>query len=76
MSELFDHLAAFADSPHRGTIRSPRAGGIRVTGWRRTITLVFNVNEEQGTVVFIGVLYRGRDVESVISRRAPDDDAD
>lgn len=76
MSALFDHLASFADMPHRGTVRSYRAGGIRVTGWRRTITLVFTVDEHRSAVVFIGVLYRGRDVEAAIRQRTPDEEAD
>lgn len=66
---IFQHLSKFASMPRRGALRSDIRPGLRIAGWRRTLNIAFRVDEAAETVVILAVLYRGRDVESVLRER-------
>lgn len=70
IARIFDHLAGFETAPFRGRRRDDIRPGLRLAGWRRTLTIAFAVREDSETVVIFAVLYRGRDVEAVLERRS------
>jgi toxin ParE1/3/4 len=56
-------------TPHRGAVRDEIAPGLRVVGWRKTVSIAFQVDESVGRVLVLGVLYRGRDVAAAMTQR-------
>jgi toxin ParE1/3/4 len=57
-------------APHRGTVRNEIKQGLRIIGWRRTITIAFAVDDAALRVDVAGLFYRGRDVAAAITERA------
>ena len=66
---LISYCESFADLPHRGTRRDEILPGLRTVGWRRTITVAFEVSDETKRVTILGVFYRGRDVLNLVRDR-------
>ncbi len=71
-SELLDYVTGFADGPHRGTLQGLTPDSVRTVGWKRTITLVFKVDDTRRRVVFHAILYKGRDFSAIIADRVQD----
>lgn len=69
VGRLVAHCESFAHAPLRGTIRSEVRAGLRLTGWRRTVTIAFAVDEAAGRVDIAGLFYRGRDVAGAMEGR-------
>ncbi len=61
--EYCEGLASFA---HRGTRRDDIRPGLRITNYKRSAVIAFEVNESSNTVVVLGVYYGGRDYESAL----------
>lgn len=57
-------ILALADFPHRGTSRPDIGHGVRITGFERRVTLLFQVLE--GEVEILRVLYGGRDLKAIL----------
>jgi plasmid stabilization system protein ParE len=49
--------------PHRGTRRDNIRGGLRTFGFRRRVTIAFDVTDDLVTI--LGVFYGGRDFEKI-----------
>ena len=62
-------MDGFATAPKRGIARDDLRPGLRTVSWRRTVTLIFAADDHAENVVFLGVLYRGRDSEAVLQER-------
>jgi len=58
------HLVGFADVPARGTRRDSIRPGLRTTGYRRRVTVAFQVTATE--VVILRVLYGGRDIDALL----------
>lgn len=58
------HLLGFADVPARGTWRDAIRPGLRMTGYRRRVTVAFQVTATE--VVILRVLYGGRDIDALL----------
>jgi toxin ParE1/3/4 len=69
VERLVRHCEGLAHMPHRGTFRHEIRSGLRVVGWRRTITIAFAVDEVERRVDIAGVFYRGRNVASAMAER-------
>ena len=69
IDRVLSHIDGFATAPKRGRARDDLRIGLRTIGWRRTVTLIFAVDDDAGTVVFLGVLFRGRNVEAALQAR-------
>ncbi|MET0544888.1 MAG: type II toxin-antitoxin system RelE/ParE family toxin [Caulobacterales bacterium] len=69
VAKILHHLEGFATAPWRGVSREDIRPSLRLSGWRRTLSIAFSVNDESGRVIILAVLYRGRDVEREIKRR-------
>ena len=71
--KLVDRLLAYIDGfdsvPKRGAARDDVRPGLRTITWRRTVTLIFVVDDAAGAVFVIGALYRGRDVDAALRDR-------
>lgn len=61
--EYCEGLAAFA---HRGTRRDDIRSGLRITNYKHSAVIAFEVNEGSNTVAILGVYYGGRDYESAL----------
>ena len=53
-------------SPWQGTARDDLEPGLRTTGFRSRVTIVFRVSSK--TVLIAGIFYAGRSVEKFLSR--------
>jgi toxin ParE1/3/4 len=69
VARLVAHCEGFARAPLRGTIREDIRPGLRLAGWRRTVTIAFAVDETAQRVDIAGVFYRGRDVAGAMAAR-------
>ena len=69
IARIFDHFSGFEIAPFRGLKRDDIQPGLRVVGWRRTLTIGFRVDETKRTVLIGAVLYRGRNVDAVLRDR-------
>ena len=58
--------AEFDTFPERGTSREELRSGLRIVGWKRSITIAFAVQEEH--VEFLRFFGRGRDWEGAMFR--------
>ena len=61
---LHAYCLSFATFPERGTRRDDLRPGLRVTGFRRRVTIAFHVTAR--TVVIDRLLYGGRDLEALL----------
>lgn len=62
VERIVQYCESFGDLPHRGTRRDEIRQGLRTVGWRRTLTVAFEIVENKRQVNILGVFYRGRDV--------------
>ena len=69
IDRIVSYCESFARLPHRGTKRDKVRPGLRTVGWRRTVTVAFQVSDADRTVVVLGIFYRGRDVEGALRSR-------
>ncbi|MFM9863615.1 MAG: type II toxin-antitoxin system RelE/ParE family toxin [Micropepsaceae bacterium] len=67
IARLVAHCESFSRAPLRGTVRDDIRVGLRVVGWRRTVTIAFAVDEAARRVDVAGVFYRGRDVAGAMA---------
>jgi toxin ParE1/3/4 len=51
--------------PERGTRRDDLLPGLRITGYRKSVTIAFRVSPDDGVDSIIGVFYGGQDYESI-----------
>jgi toxin ParE1/3/4 len=63
-SEIVAFCESLCTFPNRGSLREDIRPGLRVTGYRRSVTIAFHVGE--GRVDILGVFYGGRDYEAVL----------
>ena len=70
VERLIAHCEGLARAPHRGTVRDQIRPGLRVIGWRRTITIAFAVDDEAHRVDIAGVFYLGRNVADEMAKRS------
>ncbi|HWU61154.1 MAG TPA: type II toxin-antitoxin system RelE/ParE family toxin [Ensifer sp.] len=65
---LIDFIDSLEIFPERGSIRESRVPGLRIIGYRRSVSVVFTVGDE--TVQILGIFARGRDItEDILSER-------
>ncbi len=57
---LLTFIEGLAPYPERGTLRQSRVPGLRIIGYRRSISVAFSVREAD--VLILGVFAHGRDV--------------
>ncbi|TCP87415.1 plasmid stabilization system protein ParE [Rhizobium sp. PP-CC-2G-626] len=60
VSDIHRHCLGFALFPQRGFSREDLRPGLRVVGFRRRASIVFQVKDEQVTI--IRIFHRGRDL--------------
>lgn len=61
VGRIRDHCLGFATFPERGTVRDDIMPGVRVSGFRRRVSIVFSV--EADAVWILGIFYGGRNVD-------------
>jgi toxin ParE1/3/4 len=69
IARIISYCEGLAALPHRGTRRDEILPGLRTIGWRKTVTIAFQVHDDARRVVILGAFYRGRDVLNVLRRR-------
>ncbi|WP_087004155.1 type II toxin-antitoxin system RelE/ParE family toxin [Rhizobium sullae] len=57
-------IEALGTFPERGTVRNSRIPGLRIIGYRRSVSVAFSVRGDD--VVILGVFARGRDINDEI----------
>lgn len=60
LSGIRDYCLGFATFPKRGSIRDDIMEGVRIVGYRRSISIAFVVTLDR--VLILGVFYGGRDI--------------
>ena len=73
---IYQYCLGFSTFPHRGTRRDDIRPSLRTVGYRRRVTIAFEV--EADTVVIHGVYYGGQDYEADLREGdfTDDDDAE
>lgn len=66
VSRLQRACADLATAPLRGTARDDLRPGLRTVGVERRATILFYVQDDEPEVVILGVLYGGRDIETIV----------
>jgi toxin ParE1/3/4 len=69
VQRIVSYCERFSELPHRGMRRDEVRPDLRTVGWRRTVTIAFEVNEDTRQVGILGVFYRGRDVFAALQTR-------
>lgn len=69
IERVLGFIDGFGTAPKRGAARDDIRPGLRILSWRRTITLMLVVDDHAKTVVVIGALYRGRNLEAMLNDR-------
>ena len=64
VDSIVDHCENLQTFPHRGTRRDDLRPGLRTLGFRRRVTILFEVTDD--TVNIIGVYYGGQDYEAAL----------
>ena len=75
VDKIISYCEGLETVPQRGTVRDEIAPGLRIVGWRKTVSIAFQVNESTDRVLVLGVFYRGQDIASQLrQRRSRDQD--
>jgi toxin ParE1/3/4 len=69
VERLIAYCEGLSRAPHRGTVRDENRPGLRMIGWRRTITIAFAVDDEARRVDIAGIFYRGRNAVGELTKR-------
>ena len=64
VDSIVDYCENLQTFPHRGTRRDDIRPGLRTLGYRRRVTIAFEVAD--ATVNIIGVIYGGQDYEAAL----------
>lgn len=67
-----DHCEKLRTFPQRGTKRDDLRAGLRTLGFRRRVTILFDVTQD--TVTIFGIYYGGRNYEGDFGEDAPLDE--
>ncbi|MBD8649753.1 type II toxin-antitoxin system RelE/ParE family toxin [Rhizobium sp. CFBP 13726] len=66
ITKLRVFLSGLADFPERGTVRESEVSGIRIIGYRRSVSIAFVVRSPE--VIILGLFFSGRLVSDDILR--------
>ena len=58
------NFGVYAATSHRGTIRDDVRPGLRVTNYKKSAVIAFDVDD--GQVSIIGIYYGGQDYETIL----------
>jgi plasmid stabilization system protein ParE len=58
--------SALRSLPERGTRRDDIRPGLRTVGFRRRVTIVFQLDEMRPAVIIHGIFYGGQDFEAAL----------
>jgi len=70
-TSIVDYCESFTTFPYRGTRRDDLRLGLRTIGFRKRVTIAFDVEDE--TITIIGVFYGGQDMERRYEAKPRDD---
>lgn len=63
---LVEYCEGLGNFAHRGTRRDDIRPGLRITNYKHSAVIAFEVNESRNSVAILGVYYGGRDYESAL----------
>lgn len=69
MERIIAYCEDLATLPHIGTRRDEVLPGLRTVGWRKTVTIAFQVSDDTRVISILGVFYCGRDVLGALRER-------
>ncbi|CEJ12720.1 Plasmid stabilization system protein [bacterium YEK0313] len=61
---IVDYCASLETNPHRGTRRDDIRTGLRTIGYRRRVTIAFEIVDDTVAVNILGIYYGGQDYEA------------
>lgn len=64
VNRLYDFCRSLEHTPERGAKRDDLRTGLRTIGYRRRVTILFEVNHARRRVIIMGIYYGGRNYES------------
>jgi toxin ParE1/3/4 len=59
---IYETISGLTTFPQRGTVREGQIPGLRIIGYRRSVSIAFVVESNQVTV--LGVFHRGKNITS------------
>jgi len=69
VDRILDTCAGLRVFPYRGRARDDVWDGLRITGYRKRVTIAFTVDEATKTVGVVGIFYGGQDWEARLRNR-------
>ena len=68
IASLVRECESLRNAPQRGTKRQDLRPNMRVIGYKRAVSIVFRVEEEESIVVILGFSYRGHSFDRILER--------
>lgn len=65
---LIVECESFRLVPYRGSTRRELRADMRIIGYKRAVSIVFRIEENQQLVIFLGISYRGRSIARIFAR--------
>ena len=69
MDGIIAYCESFETFPERGTRRDDLLPGLRIIGYRKSVTVAFRVSADAQVVSIVGVFYGGQDYEASLSKQ-------
>jgi plasmid stabilization system protein ParE len=66
---IIAYCESFGTFPQRGTRRDDLLPGLRIIGYRKSVTVAFRVSADAHVVSVVGVFYAGQDYETSLSKQ-------
>lgn len=66
MDDIVAYCESFRTFPERGVRRDDLLPGLRIIGYRRSVTVAFRVSAVTQVVSVVGVFYGGQDYEAAL----------
>jgi len=60
LNGIYDFIERLTTFPQRGSVRESRVDGLRIIGYRRSVSIAFVVRDD--TVSILGVFHRGKNI--------------
>jgi toxin ParE1/3/4 len=68
IASLVRECESLRNAPQRGNKRSDLRPNMRLIGFKRAVSIVFRVEENESLVVILGFSYRGQSLSKVLER--------
>lgn len=69
VDDIIAYCESFETFPERGTRRDDLLPGLRIVGYRKSVTVAFRVSDNAQVLSVVGIFYGGQDYEASLSQQ-------